>query len=101
MRIITKRRLLEAARKYPNAKGKIANWHHAAKSAVWTNLIETRKTFPHADQIRVKSGRTVTVFNISNDYRLVTAIHYNRGMIFIRLFLTHSEYSKAKWKDTL
>jgi len=92
---------LEAARKYPNAKSKVAFWHDVAKAAVWTNLVETRKSFAHADQVTVKSGRTVTIFNISNDYRLITAIHYNRGKVFILQFLTHPEYAKGKWKENL
>ena len=101
MHIITKRRLLEAAKKHPNAKSKIAFWYAVTKAAVWTNLIETRKSLSHADQVTVKSGRTVTIFNISNDYRLITAIHYNRKKVFILRFLTHPEYTKGKWKDTL
>ena len=101
MHIITKKRLLEAAKKHHNAKSKIAFWHSVAKAAVWTNLIDTRKSFAHADQVTVKSGRTVTIFNISNDYRLITAIHYNRKKVFILLFLPHPEYSKGKWKDNL
>ena len=101
MRIITKKRLLEAAKNYPNAKGKIAFWHRVAKAAVWTSLVDTRKTFAHADQVTVKSGRTVTIFNVSNDYRLITAIHYNRKKVFILRFLTQQEYARGKWKDFL
>ena len=101
MRIITKKRLLEAAKTYHNAKSKIAYWHAVAKAAVWTNLVETRQTFPHADQVTVRSGRTVTVFNVSNDFRLITAIHYNRKQVFILKFLTHPEYSKGTWKKYL
>jgi mRNA interferase HigB len=101
MHIITKRRLLQAAEKHPNAKGKIAFWHIVAKTAIWTNLVETRKLFPHADQVKVTSGRNVTVFNIAQSYRLITAIHYDRKKVFILLFLTHSEYDKGKWKETL
>ncbi len=33
------------------------------------------------------------VFNIKgNDYRLIVAVHYNRGMMFIRFVGTHAEY---------
>ena len=101
MRIITKKRLLEAAKKHPNAKSKIAFWHSVAKAAVWTNLVETKKSFSHADQVTVASGRTVTVFNISRAFRLITAIHYNRKKVFILRFLTHPEYDRGKWKETL
>jgi mRNA interferase HigB len=33
------------------------------------------------------------VFNIKgNDYRLIVAVHYNRGMMYIRFVGTHAEY---------
>lgn len=35
------------------------------------------------------------VFNIKgNDYRLVVAVHYNRGMMFVRFIGTHDEYDR-------
>jgi mRNA interferase HigB len=101
MHIITKKRLLQALKRHPDAESKIFFWHAGAKAAVWTSLVETRRTFAHADQVTVKSGRTVTIFNISNDYRLITAIHYDRRRVFILLFLTHAEYDKEKWKKNL
>lgn len=101
MHIISKKRLLEAAKKHSNAKTKIAFWYTVAKKAVWNTLAETRKSFPHADQVAVKSGRTVTIFNVSNAYRLITAMHYDRKKVFILRFLTHPDYSKNEWKDTL
>ncbi len=73
-----------------------------AGSTTWKNLVDTRKTFPHADQVKVKSERTVTVFNIcGNDFRLITAIHYDRQKIFVLNFLTHAEYTKDTWKGRL
>ncbi|MFZ2162066.1 MAG: type II toxin-antitoxin system HigB family toxin [Sideroxyarcus sp.] len=33
------------------------------------------------------------MFNIKgNDYRLIVAVHFNRGMMYIRFIGTHSEY---------
>ena len=29
-----------------------------------------------------------------NDYRLIVAVHYNRGMMFIRFIGTHRDYDK-------
>ena len=29
-----------------------------------------------------------------NDYRLVAAMHYNRGMMFVRFVGTHGEYDR-------
>jgi mRNA-degrading endonuclease HigB of HigAB toxin-antitoxin module len=34
--------------------------------------MQTRRDFPHADEAKVRSGNTVTIFNIGgNDYRLI------------------------------
>ncbi|MBP8256148.1 MAG: type II toxin-antitoxin system HigB family toxin [Opitutaceae bacterium] len=71
------------------------------KPCKWQNLAQTHQSFPHADQITVKSGRTVTVFNITNDFRLITAIHYNRQEIFTLRFLTRADYGKDTWRNTL
>jgi mRNA interferase HigB len=71
-------------------------------AAVWKSLVDTRKTFPHADQVTVASNRTVTVFNIGgNNYRLITAIHYNTKIVYILRFLTHAQYDKDAWKKAL
>ncbi len=51
--------------------------------------------YRHADVVGNK-----TVFNIKgNAYRLITAIHYDRGRIYIRELLTHAEYDKGDWKQ--
>jgi mRNA interferase HigB len=65
-------------------------------------MAEVRRAYPHADPVPVASGRSVVVFNIrGNRYRLVTAIHYNRQIVYTLRFMTHAEYSKDRWKDTL
>lgn len=101
MRIITLKRLLEAAAKHPVLRPKVDFWYSVAHAARWTNFAETRATLRHADQITVKSGRTVTVFNLGDAFRLVTAIHYDRDRIFILRILTHADYDKGAWKDQL
>jgi mRNA interferase HigB len=90
------------ARQRADAADALAAWLKNADLATWRNLAEVRQLYPHADPVKVGSGRTVVVFNIrGNRYRLVTAIHYNRQLIYTLRFLTHAEYSKDRWKDTL
>lgn len=102
MRLIKRTTLREHGRRFPKAVTPLETWSRIALSAAWKGLVDTRKTFPHADQVKVRSGRTVTVFNIGgNDFRLVTAIHYNRQTVFVLAFLTHAEYSRDSWKDRL
>lgn len=87
---------------YRDATEALAAWLKNASHATWRNLAEVRHVYPHADPVEVSSGRTVVVFNIrGNRYRLITAIHYNRQVIYTLKFMTHAEYSKNRWKDTL
>lgn len=67
----------------------------------FANLVEIRKVLPTADHGKVESGRTVTIFNIKNHFRLVTAIHYKHQIIFILLLLTHGDYATPHWKKNL
>lgn len=88
--------------RHPDAAESLAAWLKNASNATWRNLGEVRQMYPHSDPVGVGSGRTVVVFNIrGNRYRLVTAIHYNRQLIYTLKFMTHAEYSKNRWKDTL
>ena len=101
MRSITRRFLEEAKRTQAKTRAPLDHWFRIVRAAQWNNFGQTRQTFAHADQVTAPSGRTVTVFNITNDLRLVTAIHYNRQEVFTMRFLTHAEYSKNTWIASL
>ena len=94
--------LLRFARRHPDALGPLLRWHSAVEDAQWHDLAQVRVKFPYADQVRVASGRPVTVFNIGgNKYRLIAAIHYNRGIIYVMRIYTHKEYDVIDWKEQL
>ena len=102
MRIVKEAFLTLAAKEYPKAAGYLETWRKVVRAASWKSLAEARKTYPSADGVKVKSGRQVTIFNVcGNDFRLVVAIHFNRQVVFTLRFMTHAEYSKENWKDTL
>jgi mRNA interferase HigB len=95
MHIITRKRLNEFAATHPLAKAALAHWYRQMKPASFSSFAELRATFPSADQV----GK-LTVFNIGgNTARLIAAIHYNRGKVYIRAILTHAEYDKGRWKE--
>jgi mRNA interferase HigB len=95
MHIISRKRLLEFASVRPDVAVALDSWYRIAKSAEWKNLVEVRQTLSSADPVS-----NFTVFNIKgNDYRLITAIDYQRQIIYIKYVLTHTEYDKKKWKD--
>lgn len=102
MRIISKKKLNEFSKRHSDAKTSLDSWHEYVKKTTWVNLQEVREVYSHADAVEVKSRRTVTVFNIGGGkYRLLAAMHYNRNVVYILDVMTHAEYDKGKWKETL
>jgi mRNA interferase HigB len=95
MHIISKKKLREFWDQHPRAKSPLECWFRVAKQANWGSFADVRNTFNTADRV----GRFV-VFDIAgNKYRLIAAIHFDRGKLFVRHVLTHSEYDEGKWKD--
>jgi len=102
VRLIKEAFLVAAGRQHPPAARHLDVWRKTVKSAAWRNLMAVRRSYPDTDAVKVKSGRSVLVFNLRrNDYRLIAAAHYNRQIIYTLRFMTHAEYSKDRWKETL
>jgi mRNA interferase HigB len=97
MRIISKAKLREFWQQHPDAVEPLRYWHKVVKAAKWQSFADVRKTFASAD-----SYKTLVIFNIAgNKYRLVAKIEYRLSIVFIGKVITHTEYSKDKWKDEL
>jgi mRNA interferase HigB len=95
MHIITRKRLNEFAARYSETRSALEHWYREMKRRNFRSFAELRSVFPTADHV----GK-LTVFNIGgNRARLVTAIHYNRGRVYIRAVLTHAEYDAGTWKE--
>jgi mRNA interferase HigB len=102
VRIIKEAFLVAAGKEYSLAARHLDVWRKTVKAAKWRNLVDVKQTYPATDAVRVRSGRTVFVFNIrKNDYRLIAAMHFNRQIVYTLRFMTHAEYSKDHWKETL
>lgn len=98
MHIISRKKLLEAAREHGGIDAPLDSWYRTAKSAKWESLQDVRQTYAHADGVPA-GGRIFTVFHISgNSFRLVIEIYYDDQTILIRHVLTHAEYDKGGWK---
>jgi mRNA interferase HigB len=93
MHVITRKRILDFAAKYPETKSGLEYWYRIVKKSDYDSFISLRKTFPGADQVE-----KLTVFDVGgNKVRLIAAIHYNSKKVYIRHVLTHKEYDKGKW----
>jgi len=101
-RIITQRRLREYGDKYPQARASLATWAARVLDGQWTTPADLRISFNDVDPVSVTSGSTVYVFNIQrNEHRLVAAIHFNTGTVYVLRIMTHKEYDRGRWKDEL
>lgn len=80
---------------HPETESALDRWYRIIKYTDFSSFNELRNVFPSADQVD-----KYTIFNIGgNKVRLITAIHYNRKIIYIRYVLTHKEYDKKFWKE--
>jgi mRNA interferase HigB len=102
MWVVTKRRLREYYARHPDTRSWLDNWYKIVSGDKWRSLEDVRRTFPHADMVKVGSGKVVTVFNVcGNRHRVIAAIHYNTGKVFILRLMPHTEYSRDQWKEWL
>ena len=102
MRIIKEAFLVAAGRTHPPSARHLDVWRKTVKAATWRTLVDVRRSYPDTDAVKVRSGRTVLIFNLRrNDYRLIAAAHFNCQIVYTLRFMTHAEYSKDRWKDTL
>lgn len=94
MHIITRKRLLEFAKKHPDCSTALESWYRIVKRTDFNSFSELHQAFPSADNVG-----NLTVFNIGgNKARLIAAIHYNTYRIYIRHILTHKEYDRGSWR---
>ena len=64
------------------------------KRGQFRNFAELRDAFGAVDKVG-----PLMVFNVGgNKLRLVAAVHFNTGRVFIRHILSHAEYDAGTWK---
>jgi mRNA interferase HigB len=91
MRIIALAQLREFWNKHPQAELPLRAWHAIASRSDWKSPTDIKQAYRNASFL----PNNRVVFNIKgNDYRLIVAVHYNRGMMFIRFVGTHAEYDR-------
>lgn len=94
MHVISRKKLKEAAARFPDIEAALDVWFRAAKHSLWRDLTDVRRTFAAADTVE-----KWTIFNIrGNKYRLITEINYRFHRVYIRHLLSHAEYDREKWK---
>lgn len=91
MHVISVKMLRDFWLTHDDARVALTAWCKEAEAASWGSFNDIKARYQSAD---VLAGNRV-VFNIrGNTYRLIVAIHYNTGRVFIRFVGTHAEYNK-------
>lgn len=91
MRVIAKRTLLAYAAKHPDAEQPLRAWYDEAASAIWKTPQDIKDHYASASFV----ANNRVVFNIKgNEYRLVVAVAYRFGVVFIKFIGTHKQYDK-------
>jgi mRNA interferase HigB len=91
MRIVALGALRSFWSRHPDAEVPLRSWYAIARRAQWRRPAELKAAYRSASF----PPRNRVVFNIKgNDYRLVVAVHYDRGMMFIRFVGTHRQYDR-------
>jgi mRNA interferase HigB len=89
--IITRRTLLEYAKKYPTARVALFEWYYELVISDFKSFNELKKVYGNVSL--VSDDRVV--FNImGNKYRLVVRMVFEFKAIQIKWFGTHSDYDK-------
>lgn len=94
MHIISRKALRQFWEKHPDSQSPLSRWYKIVSRTEFNNFNALQATFPSADNVG-----DLVVFNIGgNKYRLIASIHFNRGKVYVRHVLTHSEYDRGAWK---
>ena len=93
MRVISRRTLREFWETHPQAKMPLSSWFRVMEQTRFADFSAIKTAFPAVDYVP-----PFTIFDIGgNKFRLIAAIHYNTGRVYVRNVLTHPEYDK--WSD--
>lgn len=94
MHIVSHARIVAAQVRFADCASALDFWYRAMKRGRFATFAELRTTFGSVDKVG-----PLFVFNVGgNKLRLVAAVHFNTGKVFVRHVLSHAEYDRGAWK---
>ncbi len=91
MRIIALKTLRAFWERHPDARQALQAWYHDVEQATWKTSADIKNVYRNASFV----SNNRVVFNIKgNEYRLVVAIQYRYGIVYIRFVGTHPQYAQ-------
>lgn len=92
MRVIAKKRLVEYWQKHPETEQPLKAWYDETIKAEWQTPQDIKRQYIHASFV----ANNRVVFNIKgNAYRLIVAVAYRIGAVYIKFIGTHKQYDKV------
>jgi mRNA interferase HigB len=94
MHVISHAKIVGAQAAHPDCASALDQWYRLTKRAKWRNYAEVKACFRATDKVG-----DIFVFDVGgNKLRVIAAIHFNAGRVFVRAVLTHKQYDKGDWK---
>jgi mRNA interferase HigB len=91
MRIISKRPLRNFWERFPAAALPLQAWYNETLGAAWQSSNDVKAQYRNASLI---ANSRIVLNSKGNDFRLIVAINYAAGIVYIRFVGTHAEYDK-------
>ncbi|MFM7600182.1 MAG: type II toxin-antitoxin system HigB family toxin [Pseudanabaena sp.] len=92
MRILSRNTLRDFWKSHSDAEDALKTWYYEASHANWQSPTDIKANYRNASII----ANNRVVFNIKgNSYRLIVAIRYDIGTVFIKFIGTHTEYDRV------
>ncbi|MCA3239297.1 MAG: type II toxin-antitoxin system HigB family toxin [Curvibacter sp.] len=89
MRVIAVKTLRDFWVAHPDAEQPLLAWYDEASKATWAQPADIKANYANASILK---NRRV-VFNIKgNDYRLIVAVAYRVGVVYVKFIGTHAQY---------
>jgi mRNA interferase HigB len=89
MRVIAIKKLRDFWAAHPDSQQPLLAWYDEASKATWMQPADIKTHYASASILK---NRRV-VFNIKgNDYRLIAAIAYKLGLVYVKFIGTHKQY---------
>jgi mRNA interferase HigB len=102
VRIIARRTLREFVerlaghRDQPAVKAAVDAWFYEVKRAHWASTAEVKRLYRSASVLTAER----IVFNLKgNDYRLVVATDFEKGIVWIKWIGTHADYDRIDVRE--
>jgi len=92
MNIYNRSSLIRFYEKHPDCKATLEKWYHDVLAKDWKKPSDVTRDFNTARTI--KNNRAVFKIN-ENDYRLIAAVNYQKGWVFIKFIGTHAAYDRV------